>query len=135
MNRTKAYTFAAFFVAGALSLAAPLMAHHSSAMFDATKTTELTGTVKEFQWTNPHVWVQVNVDKSGASGVKEEWSFEGGSPNTLSRQGWQKSTFAPGAQVTIRFNPMRDGTHAGQFVAAKFADGKTLGRWEAAAAN
>jgi hypothetical protein len=135
MNRTKAYTFAAFFVAGALWLAVPLMAHHSSAMFDATKTTELTGTVKEFQWTNPHVWVQVNVDKSGASGVKEEWSFEGGSPNTLSRQGWQKSTFAPGAQVTIRFNPMRDGTHAGQFVAAKFADGKTLGRWEAAAAN
>src|ERR1700730_2023128 len=135
MNRTKAYTFAAFWVAGALWLATPLMAHHSSAMFDATKTTELTGTVKEFQWTNPHVWVQLNVDKSGASGVKEEWSFEGGSPNTLSRQGWQKSTFAPGAQVTIRFNPMRDGTHAGQFVAAKFADGKTLGKWEAAAAN
>jgi uncharacterized protein DUF6152 len=130
MKWTKVYTFAVLFVAGALSLAAPLAAHHSSAMFDATKTTELTGTVKEFQWTNPHVWVQVNVDKSGASGVKEEWSFEGGSPNTLSRQGWQKSTFAPGAQVTIRFNPMRDGTHAGQFVAAKFADGKTLGRWE-----
>lgn len=130
MKRSKVYTFAALLVAGAFSLATPLMAHHSSAMFDATKTTELTGTVKEFQWTNPHVWVQVNVDKSGASGVKEEWSFEGGSPNTLSRQGWQKSTFAPGAQVTIRFNPMRDGTHAGQFVAAKFADGKTLGRWE-----
>jgi hypothetical protein len=130
MKRPKVYTFAALLVAGAFSLATPLMAHHSSAMFDATKTTELTGTVKEFQWTNPHVWVQVNVDKSGASGVKEEWSFEGGSPNTLSRQGWQKSTFAPGAQVTIRFNPMRDGTHAGQFVAAKFADGKTLGRWE-----
>ena len=130
MKRSKVYTFAALLVAGAFSLATPLIAHHSSAMFDATKTTELTGTVKEFQWTNPHVWVQVNVDKSGASGVKEEWSFEGGSPNTLSRQGWQKSTFAPGAQVTIRFNPMRDGTHAGQFVAAKFADGKTLGRWE-----
>jgi hypothetical protein len=127
MKWTKVYTFAALFVAGALWLAAPLTAHHSSAMFDATKMTELTGTVKEFQWTNPHVWVQVNVDKSGA---KEEWSFEGGSPNTLSRQGWQKSTFAPGAQVTIRFNPMRDGTHAGQFVAAKFADGKTLGRWD-----
>lgn len=130
MKRTKVYTSAAFVVAGALWLAAPLMAHHSSAMFDATKTTELTGTVKEFQWTNPHVWVQLNVDKAGASAVKEEWSFEGGSPNTLSRQGWRKTTFAPGAQVTIRFNPMRDGTHAGQFVAAKFADGTTLGRWE-----
>jgi hypothetical protein len=127
MKWTKVYTFGVLVAAGALWLAAPLTAHHSSAMFDATKTTELTGTVKEFQWTNPHVWVQVNVDKSGA---KEEWSFEGGSPNTLSRQGWQKSTFAPGAQVTVRFNPMRDGTHAGQFVAAKFADGKTLGRWD-----
>ena len=130
MKRTKAYIFAVFFAAGTLWLAAPLMAHHSSAMFDATKTTELTGTVKEFQWTNPHVWVQLDVDKAGASGVKEEWSFESGSPNTLSRQGWRKATFTPGAQVTIRFNPMRDGSHAGQFVAAKFADGKTLGRWE-----
>ena len=127
MKRTKVYTFATLLVAGAFALAAPLMAHHSSAMFDATKTTELTGTVKEFQWANPHIWIQVNVDKAG---TKEEWSFEGGSPNTLSRQGWRKATFSPGAQVTIRFNPMRDGTHAGQFVAAKFADGKTLGRWQ-----
>jgi hypothetical protein len=127
MNRTKVFTFAALVVAGALWLAAPLMAHHSAAMFDNTKMTELTGTVKEFQWANPHIWIQVNVDKAG---TKEEWSFEGGSPNTLSRQGWRKSTFEPGAQVTIRFNPMRDGTHAGQFIAAKFADGKTLGRWE-----
>ena len=132
MNRTKIYTFAAFFVAAALWLAAPLIAHHSSAMFDNTKTTELTGTVKEFQWANPHIWIQVNIDNAG---TKEEWSFEGGSPNTLSRQGWKKATFAPGAQVTIRFNPMRDGTHAGQFIAAKFADGKTLGRWEQAAGN
>lgn len=132
MNHTRRYTIAAFLVAGALSLGAPLMAHHSSAMFDNTKTTELTGTVKEFQWTNPHIWIQVNVDKGG---TKEEWSFEGGSPNSLSRQGWKKATFEPGAQVTIRFNPMRDGTHAGQFIAAKFADGKTLGRWEPAAAG
>jgi uncharacterized protein DUF6152 len=105
----------------------PLVAHHSAAMFDNQKTMELTGTVKEFQWTNPHVWIQVNVEKAG---VKEEWSVEGGSPNSLSRNGWRKSTFAPGAAVTIRVNPMRDGTHAGNFVGAKFADGKTLGRWE-----
>ena len=132
MKRTKVYTFAALVVAGALWVAAPLTAHHSAAMFDNTKTTEVSGTVKEFQWANPHIWIQVNVDKAG---TKEEWSFEGGSPNSLSRQGWKKGTFEPGAQVTIRFNPMRDGTHAGQFIAAKFADGKTLGRWEPAAAN
>ena len=110
----------------------PVVAHHFFAMFDVSKTMVLEGTVKEFQWTNPHIWIQVNIDKAG---TKEEWSFEGGSPNSLSRQGWKKATFEPGAQVTIRFNPMRDGTHAGQFIAAKFADGKTLGRWEPAAAN
>ena len=127
MTRTKLYTFAALLTAAVVSLGAPLVAHHSAAMFDNTKTTEVTGTVKELQWTNPHIWIQVNVDKTGA---KEEWSFEGGSPNSLSRSGWKKTSFVPGQKVTIRYNPMRDGTHAGQFVAAKFEDGTTLGRWQ-----
>jgi hypothetical protein len=127
MTRTKFYTFAALLTAAVVSLGAPLVAHHSAAMFDNTKTTEVTGTVKELQWTNPHIWIQVNVDKTGA---KEEWSFEGGSPNSLSRSGWKKTSFVPGQKVTIRYNPMRDGTHAGQFVAAKFEDGTTLGRWQ-----
>src|SRR5262245_5286612 len=121
-------TVLAAIVAGALGVAVtPVVAHHSAAMFDSQKTVELKGTIKEFQWTNPHVWIQVNVDKGSS---KEEWSVEGGSPNTLSRNGWRKSTFAPGAQVAIRVNPMRDGSHAGNFIGAKFADGTTLGRWE-----
>jgi hypothetical protein len=123
----KLFTFATLIAAGAFSVGAPLLAHHSAAMFDPSKSTEVTGTVKELQWTNPHIWIQVNVDKTGA---KEEWSFEGGSPNSLSRSGWKKTSFVPGQKVTIRFNPMRDGTHAGQFVAAKFEDGTTLGRWQ-----
>jgi hypothetical protein len=127
MTRTKLFTFATLIVAGAFSVGAPLLAHHSAAMFDPSKSTEITGTVKELQWTNPHIWIQVNVDKTG---TKEEWSFEGGSPNSLSRSGWKKTSFVPGQKVTIRFNPMRDGTHAGQFVAAKFEDGTTLGRWQ-----
>jgi len=130
MTRTKLFTFATLIVAGAFSVGAPLLAHHSAAMFDPSKSTEVTGTVKELQWTNPHIWIQVNVDKAGAPGTKEEWSFEGGSPNSLSRSGWKKTSFVPGQKVTIRFNPMRDGTHAGQFVAAKFEDGTTLGRWQ-----
>jgi hypothetical protein len=128
MTRTKGFLSAAIFAAGVLWMAAPVMAHHSSAMFDPAKMTELTGTIKELQWTNPHIWIQI--DAKNPAGAKEEWSIEGGSPNSLSRQGWQKSTFKPGDAVTIRINPMRDGTHAGQFVAAKLADGKTLGRWE-----
>ncbi len=131
MTSMKSTALAALVVAGVVCVAVrPLVAHHSAAMFDNQKTIEITGTIKEFQWTNPHVWIQVNVEKVGTSGAKEEWSVEGGSPNSLSRNGWRKGTFTPGAAVSIRINPMRDGTHAGNFVGAKFADGKTLGRWE-----
>ena len=112
----------------ALVTAGPLLAHHSAAMFDDAKVSELSGTVKELQWANPHIWLQVIVEENGK---KTEWSFEGGSPNSLSRQGWRATTFKPGDKVTVRFNPMKDGTPAGQFVGAKFAaDGKTIGRWQ-----
>jgi len=106
----------------------PLAAHHSAAMFDDTKVVELSGTVKALQWTNPHVWLQVMVEDQGRA---TEWSFEGGSPNSLSRHGWRSTTFKPGDVVTVRLRPMKDGTAAGQFIGAKFdADGHTVGRWE-----
>jgi hypothetical protein len=102
-------------------------AHHSAAMFDDTKVLELRGVVKELQWTNPHVWLQLTVDEKG---TKKEWSVEAGSPNTLSRNGWRSSSFKAGDTVTVRINPMKDGSTAGNFVGAKFDDGKTLGRWQ-----
>ena len=105
-----------------------LLGHHSAAMFDNAKVIEISGAIKEFQWTNPHVWIQVNVQSSSGT---QEWSIEGGGPNSLSRQGWRPTTFKPGETVTFRINPMRDGTHAGLFVGAKFSDAKTLGRWDA----
>ena len=109
-------------------ISAPLGAHHSAAMFDDSRVVELKGTVKELQWTNPHVWLQVTaLDEKGA---KKEWSIEAGSPNTLSRQGWRSTSFKPGDAVVVRIYPMKDGTAAGNFIGAKFdADGKTLGRW------
>ena len=107
----------------------PVAAHHSAAMFDNTKVTELNGIVKEMQWTNPHIWIQIYVQKP--NGPREEWSIEGGGPNTLSRQGWRPTSFKPNAEVKLRINPMRDGTNAGLFIGAKFTDGSTLGRWEA----
>lgn len=111
-----------------LVAARPLAAHHSAAMFDDTKVVELSGTVKALQWTNPHVWLQVVVEDQGRA---TEWSFEGGSPNSLSRQGWRSTTFKAGDVVTVRLRPMKDGTAAGQFIGAKFAaDGHTVGRWE-----
>jgi hypothetical protein len=105
----------------------PIFAHHSGAMFDDAKIVELKGTVKELQWSNPHIWLQVVVEENGTT---KEWSFEGGSPNTLSRRGWRSTTFKPGDVVIVRFNPMKDGTPAGSFVGARFVDGKTIGRWE-----
>ena len=108
------------------ALALPVLAHHSASMFDDTKVSEKKAVVKELQWTNPHVWLQVVIEENGK---KTEWSLEGGSPNTLSRQGWRASTFKAGDVVTVRFNPMKDGSAAGQFIGATFeADGKTIGR-------
>ncbi len=118
---------AALAAAGMMIAAQAVSAHHSAAMFDDEKTLELRGTIKELQWTNPHIWIQVIVEDKG---TKTEWSLEGGSPNSLSRRGWRSTTFKPGDLVTVRLNPMKDGTAAGGFVGAKFADGKTIGRWE-----
>ena len=106
----------------------PATAHHSAAMFDDSKVLELKGTIKEMQWKNPHVWIQVVVDQDGKP---TEWSLEAGSPNSLSRNGWRSNTFKAGDEVVVRLNPMKDGTPAGMFIGAKFAaDGKTIGRWQ-----
>jgi hypothetical protein len=110
----------------AAATVATAQAHHSTAMFDRTRTIELTGVVKEFQWTNPHVWLQVSV--ANAAGTAAEWSIEGGGPNQLARQGWRPATFVPGETVTLVIYPMADGANGGAFVGAKFADGRTLGR-------
>ena len=127
MRNTKVLA-AAWLCAAGVWLGSPsAIAHHSSAMFDDEKVLELSGTVKELQWTNPHVWLQVVVEDKG---MKTEWSLEGGSPNSLSRNGWRSTTFKPGDVVTVRLNPMKDGSSAGGFIAAKFADGKTIGRWQ-----
>ena len=105
-----------------------LVAHHAGTMF-SDETKEITGTVKEFQFTNPHSWIQVMIEtKPGAP--PQEWSVEWGSPNQLGRRGIRPSTFKPGTKVTMRIRPMRDGSPAGGFVGAKFADGSVVGTWE-----
>ena len=104
-------------------------AHHSAAMFDHAKTVTLHGTVKNFQFTNPHSWIQVNV--TDATGKVTEWSFEWGSPNQLGREGIRPATFSPGMNVTIKFHPMLNGSPVGGFIGAKMPDGKILGKWDA----
>ena len=101
----------------------PATAHHSFAMFDSTKEVTLVGTVKAFQWTNPHSWLQVNV--TDAAGKTVEWSFEGGSPGILSRNGWKRTSVKPGDKVTVIFYPLKDGKPGGSFLEVKAPDGKT----------
>lgn len=104
----------------------PALAHHSSAGFSEDSRV-VSGTVKEFQFKNPHSWIQVNV--TDAAGKVTEWSVEWGSPNQLGREGIRPSTFPAGAQVRIRLRPELTGHPVGIFVGAKMADGKTVGRW------
>ena len=108
--------------------AQPGTAHHSGAGFNADEVMEFTATIREFQFTNPHTWIQVIV--TNEDGSQEEWSVEWGSPNSLARRGIRPSTFPPGAEVTMRINPMANGSPAGGFVAAKFSDGTTVGNWQ-----
>jgi hypothetical protein len=113
---------------GLLAVGQPAFSHHSNAMFDQDKVLEMSGTVKEFQFTNPHSWIQVNVvDEKGNIA---EWSLEWGSPNNLGRQGIRPSSFPAGAKVMIRTNPMKDGSPGGMFIGARFEDGKVIGRWD-----
>ena len=97
-------------------------AHHSFAAFDTSKTVELKGVVVEFQWTNPHSWIEIDVP--GASGKVERWSVELNSPNNLTRQGWSRHDLKSGDAVTLVINPMRDGRRAGLFKVATLADGR-----------
>jgi hypothetical protein len=110
-------------VVGALAVAMPAAAHHSFAMFDQKKIVTLEGTVHEFQWTNPHAFLEIDVPDGGKT---TRWSLELNSPNNLKRQGWSRSAVKPGDQVTVRMNPLRDGQHGGLFLDLKFANGKTL---------
>ncbi len=99
----------------------PAWAHHSAAMFDFTKTVTLQGPVKEFQYTNPHSWLQVLV--TGPDGKAVEWGFETEGPSTLLRAGIKARTFRPGDKVTVVANPMRDGRPAGAWISATTANG------------
>ena len=108
--------------AGVLAVAASsLSAHHSAAMFDDKKTVTVEGVVKEFQLTNPHSWLLVDVtDKSGKVVT---WGFEAEGPSTLRRAGIKPSDLRPGTKLTITGNPMKDGRPAAIWVNAVRADG------------
>jgi hypothetical protein len=109
-------------VLATLAAAAPALAHHSTATFDMEKIVEITGTVADFQWTNPHTWTNVNVEGE-AAGL---YGLEGMSPNYLARNGWTKRTLQPGDKITFAVHPLKDGRKGGFMVSAKLADGTVL---------
>ena len=104
------------------------LAHHSHAMFDSTKQVTLVGTVKEFEWDNPHCWIQVIVpDPSDPQAAPVEWGVEMDSPLAMFRRGWKPGTLKPGDKITVVINPLRDGRPSGQYVSATGPDGKPIG--------
>jgi hypothetical protein len=111
--------------------AIPAIAHHSFAMFDAEKVMTLDGTVKDFQWTNPHSWILMMVDDPQSGGAKQ-WAIEMGGPAGLARQGWRPKTLTPGMQIKAVIHPLRDGGAGGQFMAVTLPDGKQFGNVNAA---
>jgi hypothetical protein len=111
--------------AGLLSLAAPAFAHHSGAMFDGKKTVSVVGTVKSFEWTNPHSWLEVMVkDKDGKP---VQWSIEMNGPEALFRQGFRQDNPKVGDRVTVVMHPLRDGRRGGSVVSVLLPDGKLIG--------
>jgi hypothetical protein len=96
-------------------------AHHSTAMFDRDKRVTLQGTVKEFEYTNPHSWLKIVVP--GPDGKMNEWGFEAEGPSTLLRAGIKAKSFMPGEAVTVIGNPMKDGRFAGALISVTKKDG------------
>jgi len=101
----------------------PAAAHHSFAAFDMANQKTITGVVKQVDWTNPHIWIWIDVanDKGGS----DTYGFEGMSPNYLARRGWTRTTLHTGDKITVSYRPMKDGKNGGMFISGTAA-GKVL---------
>ena len=111
-------------LAAGFAIIAPAFAHHSGAMFDSDKEVTINGTVREFQYTNPHSWIQVVV--AGQNGKSVEWSIETAAPIVLIRAGIKRTAFQPGDKVAVRVHPMKDGTAGGSLIDARKEDGTLI---------
>jgi hypothetical protein len=111
--------------AGAVVLVAgQAAAHHSFAMFDPDQLVTKAGTVKEFEWTNPHVWIHIMAPDQAGKNV--EWSFEMQAIAQATSGGWRKDIVKPGDKISIDFHPLKDGSRGGELVSAMTPDGKKL---------
>ena len=109
----------------ALGMATPALAHHSFAMFDTTSRITVTGRVAVFEWTNPHVIIEI--DGAEEDGGVKHWTVELGSPSILLRGGWKYNDMRFGDGVIVVVNPLKNGQPGGLLVQATLADGRVLG--------
>ncbi len=100
------------------------LAHHSAVMFDRDKEVTVTGVVKEFAFTNPHVSIQITV--TAQNGTTTDWSFEAASTRGMVNVGWRKSSIRAGDKVTLVGRPLKDGRPGAQLVKAILSDGTVL---------
>jgi len=111
-------------IAVACAISSTASAHHSFAMFDSTKKIDIKGTVKQVQWTNPHVWLEMVVNENGQ---QKTYDFEGGAVAVLKRFGWNKDTVKPGDVITLTAHPFKDGKAGGSIDFVTLADGRKIG--------
>jgi len=114
-----------FTVVALLAFTFKVQAHHSFAMFDHEKKISISGTLKEFEWTNPHCWLHIAA-VDAATGRTVDWSFEMGSIGQIAAQGWKVDSVKPGDKITVNAYPMKDGSRGGQYLAANLADGRSF---------
>jgi hypothetical protein len=111
---------------GLLLATQPVAAHHAfAAEFNKDKPVTLTGTVTKLEWTNPHVWIHMDV--KGPNGQMVSWRAEGGAPNALYRLGWKKGSLTVGQVVTVQGWLARDGSPTANANSVKLADGTVFG--------
>ena len=113
--------------AGLIALAAsvPALAHHAfSAEFDANAPVTLRGPVTKIEWINPHAWI--HMETKGAGGNPEVWMVEGGTPNTLQRNGISRDSIKVGTEIVVSGYRAKDGRMRANGRDITFPDGRTL---------
>ncbi len=111
-------------VAGLLAISSPAFAHHAWHGYDMANLTTVKGTVTQFDWANPHVWISLEVKDDKAS--VEKWNAGGPSPSRMAGTGWDKETLKPGDQITAIGHRISDGTNNLRLVKVVLSDGREL---------
>ena len=122
-RKTLGYSLLAALLVGTFAEIA--LAHHSYAMFNTSAVKVIRGTIAEYRWANPHVFIEVDVTENGKT---VRYSIEGGGTNVLRREGWTSESFVAGDEVEMSIRPLRDGSAGGAFLHTLFKDGRELGK-------